>query len=503
MERIADRAGAAWAASRTAVTRGILTAVAAGLLALAVGASAVTAQTGGRIDFETYRLDNGLRVILSEDHSTPVVAVNVWYDVGSRNDPPDRSGFAHLFEHMMFQGSENVDKTEHLTMVESVGGSVNGTTAGDRTNYFETVPANRVNLALWLEADRMRSLRVTKENFENQRETVKEERRLRVDNPPYQKAFRMAQVAPYDPERCFGYSRMGIGSMEDLDAATVEDARAFHRAWYVPNNATLTVVGDFDPELVKDLVERYFGAIPAGEVPEEKPCEVDYSAGLTVDTVPDPNANLPGVIWSFRAPPHAHPDARALALLSRILGQGESSRLYGRMVREAGAATQVGTFFGFGNAPRKGPGLLIGFAIANQGVSPDSLRALFRDEIERLRTDPPTADELEKAKAGFESSYVMGRQRVMQKAETLQHFAHYHDDVSEVNEALDGFLSVDLEDLRRVTEKYVRGDNMTVLVDLPVEEESGSEADPETAAGSATAPPEEGESAPSEDGADR
>lgn len=451
-------------------------ALVAALLALAGLPARAPAQQAGEIDYETYTLDNGLQVILAEDHSTPVVAVDVWYHVGSRHDPRDRSGFAHLFEHMMFQGSKHIgdtEETEHLAMIESVGGNANGSTASDRTNYFQVVPANRVNMALWMEADRMRFLEITKEKFENQRDVVKEERRLRVDNAPYGLAFRKSLVLPYDSATCFGYSRMGIGSMEDLNAASLEDVQAFYDRYYSPNNAVLTVVGDFDPATVKGLIRDYFAGAEPSELPEETGCEVDYDAGVRVDSVMDQNANLPGVMWSFRTPPHDHRDTYPLTLLSTILGQGESSRLHRALVKEAGAASNVNTLYqqiGW----REGPGLMLSFAFANQGVSPDSLRSLFWQEIQRLHDEPPTAGELEKAKNSFESDYVTGRQSVLQKAESLQHFAAYHEDLSDVNTALEKFMSVTRADLRRVIEKYLTRENLTVMVDVPT---SGEDAD--------------------------
>ena len=442
-------------------------------LLLTASAAPAAAQEAGEISYETFTLDNGLRVILHQDRSTPVVAVDVWYDVGARDEERGRSGFAHLFEHMMFQGSGNVDKAQHLTMVESVGGSVNGSTTEDRTNYFETVPANRVNLALWLEADRMRSLAVTEENLENQRETVKEERRLRVDNQPYGKAFLRFTTMPYDSATCFGYAHSVIGSMEDLNAAGVEDVQSFFDTYYAPNNATLTVSGDFEADEVRELIQRYFGGIERSEPPAEVACEVDYGAGFQADTIMDPNANLPAIFWSYRVPPHDHPDAYPLQLLSRLFGQGESSRLHRELVKETGAAAQVNAFL----SSRRGPGLFAGFAIANQGVPADSLLGLVQSEVRRLAEEPPTAEELEKAKNAYEASEIQGRQRVLQKAEELQHFAHFHEDLSEINSALQRYLAVERRDLRRVVDEYLNRDNLSVVVTLPASE---SESDAET-----------------------
>src|SRR5881628_2117664 len=231
------------------------------------------AQTpAGRIPFEQFTLPNGLRVIYSEDHSTPIVTVDVWYEVGSRNERPGRSGFAHLFEHMMFQGSAHIKKTEHNKLIERAGGDFNGSTAEDRTNYWETVPSNRLNLALWLEADRMRSLAITEENFENQRQAVKEERRLRVDNQPYAGAFSDGLTWPFDSTSCFPYAHTVIGSMADLDAAKVPDVQAFFDTYYAPNNATLVVVGDFHAAELRRLVNQDFAGVPSHAAPESPRC---------------------------------------------------------------------------------------------------------------------------------------------------------------------------------------------------------------------------------------
>src|SRR5438034_1074093 len=226
----------------------------------------VLSAQAGRIAFEQFTLPNGLRIIYSEDHSTPVVSVDVWYEVGSRNERPGRSGFAHLFEHMMFQGSAHIKKAEHNKLIERAGGDFNGSTAEDRTNYWETVPSNRLNLALWAEADRMRSLAITEENFENQRQAVKEERRLRVDNQPYQAAFTDGLVWPFDSTSCFPYAHTVIGSLADLDAAKLPDVQAFFDTYYSPNNATLVVVGDFVPSQLRSLVNQYFAGAPLDSI---------------------------------------------------------------------------------------------------------------------------------------------------------------------------------------------------------------------------------------------
>src|SRR5436309_6348182 len=294
----------------------------------------------GRIVFEQFTLPNGLRVIYSEDHSTPIVTADVWYEVGSRNERPGRSGFAHLFEHMMFEGSAHVKKSEHGQLVERAGGTYNGSTAEDRTNYYETVPSNRLNLALWLEADRMRSLAITEENFENQRQAVKEERRLRIDNQPYQAAFTDGMTWPFDSTTCFPYAHTVIGSMADLDAAKLADVQAFFDTYYAPNNATLVVVGDFVPGQLRTLVNQYFAGVPSHAAPEAPRCDASTAAakGPQRREVHDAQANLALVMRLYRIPEHRSADTPALEILNIILGQGESSRSNVSVVRREKAA---------------------------------------------------------------------------------------------------------------------------------------------------------------------
>ncbi len=419
----------------------------------------------GTIPYQTYTLPNGLQVILSEDHSTPIAAVDIWYHVGGRNEREGRYGFAHLFEHMMFQGSQHVGKTEHITRIEAVGGSVNGSTTEDRTNYFEVVPADRVNLALWLEADRMRSLAVTQQNLENQQKTVSEELRQRIENQPYASAFLLGQyTSPYHDLGCPGYAHPPSGSIADVSAATLEDVKAFHATYYEPGNATLTVVGDFDPKQVKGFIESYFGSIPKAAAPPPVTCTVTYDPGFREDTIGDSNANVPAVVWGYRVPPDSSADHYPLALLAVLFGQGQSSRLYRAVVSDAGAALQSSA----GLDSRAGPGLFFGFALANQGVSADSLLGLIEGQVRRLHTDPPTEAELQKAKNTFESDFVEGRQRVLAKAEALQHYAFFRDDVSQVNRDLAGYEAVTVDDLERVIGRYLNRDNLTVVLDLPL-----------------------------------
>lgn len=440
-------------------------------LALALAATAVLpapglAQDPPPITLEHYRLDNGLQVILAPDHRAQVVAVDMWYNVGSRNEEPGRTGFAHLFEHMMFQGSANVAKAQHMQLVERAGGDVNGSTAEDRTNYYQVLPSNRLNLGLWLEADRMRSLAVTDENFANQREAVKEERRLRVDNQPYTGAIFEGMYALADSSTCFPYAHSVIGSMDDLNAAKTADVQAFFDLYYAPNNATLVVTGDFDPAEARQLIGTYFGGIPRGLDPPTVECRQAFSPGQIRRTWPDPNANLPGVLVGFRIPEQAHEDFPALQVLSTILGQGESSRINQAVVREQQLA-QFGVTISNPAAPRRGPGVLITLAIANQGVAVEDLERAILAEFERIGRDGIDPDELTKARNAARTRLINGRQDALTRAEAIHGAAMFHGDPEAVNTSWRRVQNVTMDDIRRVAGRYLVADNSLILLITP------------------------------------
>ena len=416
-----------------------------------------------RIEYDDYRLENGLRVILAEDHSVPVVTIDLWYNVGSGSERPGRGGFAHLFEHMMYQGSANVEKSEMLQLVERAGGVMNATPSEDRTLYYQTLPSNRLNLGLWLEADRMRSLAVTQENLDNQREAVKEERRLRLDNQPYAWALAEAPYLTYDSTTCFPYAHSVIGSMEDLEAAEVQDVQDFFDTYYAPNNATLTIVGDLDLSEARGFIQQYFGDIPAGATPERPSCE--WSVGTEAQEIihPDPLANLPLVAVAYRFPSHDDVDTPALSLLERILGSGESSRLNRALVREKQTALQAQTL----TMPRRLSGTMMAIAIANQGASVDTLKAQLHGEIARVLEEGVTAEELQKAKNAYRSSNVFGRQTTFQVAQQIQHFVHFHESLEDIHDDLDKYLSVTREDVLRAARKYLAKENSYTFVLVP------------------------------------
>ena len=423
------------------------------------------AQTSGALAMDSYALPNGLKVILAEDHSAQVVTVNVWYNVGSRNERSGRTGFAHLFEHMMFQGSANVKKGDHMALVQQAGGQMNGSTADDRTNYYQTLPSNRLNLGLWLEADRMRSLAVTQANFENQRETVKEERRLRIDNQPYSGAFLSSLTSGFDPKSCFAYAHETIGSMDDLNAAKLEDVQAFFNTYYVPNNATLVVTGDFQPAEAKQLINTYFAGIARAADPPAVACEQPFNVGQQRRSVTDAKANLPAVLMLYRIPEYKNADSPALQFLSTIMGGGESSRLNRAVVRDAKAAVVTQTIAGLG--ARRGPNIFATLAIANQGVSPDSIEALLTKQIAEVVANGVTEAELAKAKNAYRAGRISELQTSMGRAEAIHTADMFLGDPKAVNADLERHMAVTVADIKRVAAKYLRPDNSVITLIKP------------------------------------
>lgn len=430
------------------------------------GLGLLSAQTPSTIPIERYTLPNGLRVILSPNPATQVVAVNVWYDVGSRNEVKGRTGFAHLFEHMMFQGSGNVPKGGHMQLIERAGGSMNGSTSEERTNYYQVLPSNRLNLGLWLEADRMRSLAITKENFENQRETVKEERRLRVDNQPYTGAIFEGLYGLADSTSCFPYAHSVIGSMDDLNAGQVPDVQAFFDLYYAPNNAILTVVGGFDPGEAKALITAYFGGIARGQAPPPVACTQAFNTGVIRRTWPDAKATVPGVMVAYRVPALTDPDYPALEMLAAILGQGESSRLNRSVVREEKLAQVVLSLMN-PTGPRRGPGAFLAFGIANSGVTPDSLEAGISRVFTRIAAEGVTEAELSKAKNAYLSQTINQRQQALIVAEALQSTHLFYGDPNAVNTEWQRMLGVTVADVKRAAATYLRADNSLTLLITP------------------------------------
>ncbi|HEU4871278.1 MAG TPA: pitrilysin family protein [Pyrinomonadaceae bacterium] len=428
---------------------------------------------------DEFTLANGLRVVLSQDRAIPVVSVAVYYDVGSRNEREGRTGFAHLFEHMMFQGSENVPKAAHFQYIFNAGGTMNGTTSTERTNYFQTLPSNYLPLAFWLESDRMRSLKVTQENLDNQRNAVQEEKRLRYDNQPYVGAFlRMNELIFMNPAN----AHSTIGSMEDLDAATIDDVKEFFRIYYAPNNAVLTVVGDFDNAEARELVDKYFGNIPKQPVPPRVDVSEPEEVPIRKETFYDQLAPAPAFVLGWKIPARRTPDFYALSLAGTLLFEGDSSRLYQKLVKGDESVVSIEG----GVDERRGPSALYIFALPKPGEEVEKIRAQIFDEIKRIATDGPTGDEMEKLRNSLCNDAVRGRQSSMYRAQRLAEFALYDSDPHLVDSELDQYLNVSAADIRNAAARYMDVDNRVVLDIIPAT--AAENAAEETASAAPQAP---------------
>jgi len=413
-----------------------------------------------KIQFTDTTLKNGLRVIISEDHSAPVFAVAVNYNVGSRNERKGRTGFAHLFEHMMFKGSENVGAGEHPHLIFANGGSMNGTTSKDRTLYFEILPANQLDLALFLEADRMRSLDITKANLDNQRNAVQEERRLGVDNQPYGKTFEVRDELAYDN---FAYEHSVIGSMQDLSAATVEDVAAFFKTYYAPNNAVLSIVGDVDTKTTLEKVRKHFESIPS----QPPPPEVDMTEPPQKEdrraTLEDALARLSRLDMVYKIPSSASPDADALRVLATVLSSGRSSRFYENIVRQKQLAPSVSSFAG----ESRGPGLFNIVGTVAPGKAVADLETAINAEIERVKVGPIEDWEMEKARNGARSQLVNSLGSSLDRAITLGEDALFYNKPDRINTRADSIAKVSAADVQRVATQYLIKTGRTVVITVP------------------------------------
>ena len=412
------------------------------------------------LNLEEYNLENGLRVVLNPDDSIPVVSLAVYYDVGARNEREGRTGFAHLFEHMMFQGSENVKKAEHFQFIMKAGGTMNGTTSSERTNYFETVPANQLPLALWLESDRMRSLAVTQENLDNQRDAVKEEKRLRYDNQPYGEVFDLINSMVY---KNFANSHSVIGSMEDLDAATVEDVQEFFRVYYAPNNAVLVLSGSFEPQEAKGLIEKFFATIPSQPQPPALDVSEPVEVGLNYKKHEDKLAPLPAFLIGWKTPPRRTSEFYALYLAGKLLYDGESSRLYQKLVKGEETVLQL---FGFTDE-RRGPSAIYVGAIPKEEGFLASIRETIINEIKEIAANGVSEEEMQKLRNQLINDEVRARQSSMSRAKQIAEFALYDGNPSLINTELEDLLKITAEDIKSVVQNYLNTDNHALLDIVP------------------------------------
>src|SRR5688572_13985478 len=414
------------------------------------------------LSIEDYRLANGLRVVLNEDHSAPLVAINVWYHVGSKNERRGRTGFAHLFEHMLFSGSEHVGNNEHFRYVQSVGGVLNGTTFFDRTNYFETLPSNYLALGLWLESDRMGFFlpALTQEKLDIQREVVKEERRQRYDNVPYGTAFERLLSLAYDPD--YPYHWPTIGSMEDLGAASLDDIREFFSTWYRPDNAVLTIVGDFNPDEAKELVKKYFADIkPGGRFPKfeakQKPRGREVREEFTS------KVQLPRVYRLYHLPKMGDREWIHADLLSTVLASDKASRFDRALVHEQQIAQDVAAYV----LPTESTGMMLLHATAKENISIDQIERAVDAEVARVISDGISEDELTRAKNRAEVDYAHQIENYDMRADLIAMMSTYFNDPERVHHWLDPYRSATAEDLRNVARKYLTPENRVTTVFSP------------------------------------
>jgi len=433
------------------------------LLSAAILSISMAAMAQNKIEFEQYKLKNGMNVILHEDHSTPIVAVTVLYHVGSKNESPERTGFAHFFEHLLFEGSENIGRGEYMKIVQSNGGILNANTSFDRTFYFEILPSNQLELGLWLESERMLHAKIDETGVETQREVVKEEYRQRYDNQPY------GTFLPEMFKRGFEvhpYNWVPIGSLEHLNQAKIEEFRDFYKTYYVPNNATLSIAGDINKPELKKWIEKYFGEIPVGTKEMNRPKVVEPVKHKEVrDTIYD-NVQLPAVMMGYHTPAQGTPDSYAVSMLAQILSQGKSSRLQKSIVDEQQKAIFVGAF----PFPTEDPGMALMFGVTNMGVAINDLETAIDKEVEKVQTELISEEEFQKLKNQIENDMTTQNSKVEGIAENLANYAVYYGDANLINTEIDRYLKVTREDIKRVANEYFRKDNRVVLHYLPKSE---------------------------------
>ncbi len=429
------------------------------LAALALSAPARAEELPVPVQVE--RLDNGLRVALSPDHTSPTVAIEVFYDVGARVEEPGRSGLAHLFEHMMFEGSENVARGEHFRLITARGGAFDGRTNQDRTHYADTLPANDLALGLFLEADRMRALAVTRETFEVQRGVVMEERRQSYENRPYMLSFLRRDELVY--QGYFPYEHSTLGAMDDLSRVTLAEVRAFHDRYYAPDNAVIAIAGDFDAAQAMSLVRQYFGPIAPHHTPPWQAPAYEPPHAERVDTITDAHAQAPAFHVAWHIPPQREPDHYALDVLATVLGNGRSSRLYQDLVRrdEIASSIEVDT------EGHRGPDIFTVWCILASGHTGAEARARIDQQLDDIAQHGITERELGRARNLLRRQFVFGLQSYLIRARRLAVYEMYDGDATLIRTELDRYLAVTSADVQRVAGRYFSHDNRAVLDVLP------------------------------------
>jgi zinc protease len=438
-----------------------LAAVALAAVTLAAGHAVLSAAVRPpKLEYQVTTLPNGLTLVTEEDHSTPIVHLQIWYHVGSRNEKPGRTGFAHLFEHLMFKGSKNVEPEGHTSMIASVGGQSNAYTQDDVTVFWETLPSQYLPLALWLEADRMATLRIDRDSFTSEREVVKEERRMRVDNQPF---GRLSEIIFDQAFTVHPYKHSTIGSMTDLEAASIDDVRDFYNTYYVPENATAALVGDFETAQAVQLATQYLGRVPKAEhpVPRDIPKEPPSTREKRV-TLQEPWP-LPAVVVAYHITYDGHPDSYPLHIASKVLSDGQSSRIYKKLVYDKGIALAAE---GEANIIED-PNLFYAVAFLQPGHRPEEAVDALIAEFDRLKAEPISEHDLERAKNQFARDYILGRESNQQKALQLAHALVIHHDIRTADGEFDIFQKLTTADVQRVARTYFTPENRLVLTLLP------------------------------------
>ena len=434
------------------------------LSCLLLGNSVLSAQTvkSSNVKFTQYDMPNGMHVILHEDHSTPIVAVTVLYHVGSKNEDPTRTGFAHFFEHLMFEGSDNIKRGEYMKLVQNSGGVMNANTSFDRTFYFEILPSNQLELGLWMEAERMLQLKVDSVGVETQRKVVKEELKQRNENTPYGSILNEAFGHAYTVHP---YRWTPGGSPEYINKAALSEFIDFYKTFYVPNNATLSIAGDINIAQTKILIEKYYGSIPKGTKAIPRPTAVEPIKTAEVrDTVFD-NIQLPAVVMAYHTPAQGTPDYYAMNMLATVLSQGKSSRMQKSIVDKQQKAVFAGAF----PLPSEDPGLALMFGVANMGVSPTDLEAAMDVEFARVKNELISEDEYQKLRNQTENDFVSANLKMAGIAENLANYYVYYKDANLINTEISRYMKVTREDIQKAAQKYLNKENRVVLYYLPTQ----------------------------------
>ena len=427
--------------------------------ALLLGATA----SAQKVEFDEYSLDNGLHVVLHQDKSAPVVVTSVMYHVGAKDENPERTGFAHFFEHLLFEGTENIERGGWFKLVTANGGQNNANTSDDRTYYYEVFPSNNLELALWMESERLMHPVINQIGVDTQNEVVKEEKRLRVDNQPYGNLFSEVKRNLFSKHP---YRWAPIGSMEHLDAAPLEEFLAFNNKFYIPNNAVLVVAGDFEKGQAKEWIEKYFGAIEKGEAIQRVKIKEDPIVETIKAEYADPNVQLPMMVAAYRTPSMKTRDARVLEMISSVLSGGKSARLYKKIVDQKKMALEIAAF----SVSQEDYGIYFIYGIPMQGVSAEDLLKEIDEEIVKMQTELISERDFQKLQNTFENQYVNSNSNLESLAENLASYYMLYGDINLINTEIDMYRSITREEIREVAKKYLNTNQRLILDYVPVKE---------------------------------